>query len=362
MTWAVAGPYPRRFGLSGSRPSVCGVERYGQLLRRPLTMVLLNLGLAAVLYGSAQIGLLIGLERGSISPFWPPTGIALVALLVLGPEMWPGIFVGSAIVNIFTGPVATVVPTAAGTTLACLAAYWALRRTGFRPELDRLKDALALVFLAALGAMLISSTIGTSLLVLSGLIPLASFGTYWLTWWTGDAMGVLIVAPLLLTLIKVPWRRYRYVDVRRIAEVAVMLAASFALMVIGETAFSVSFLAFPVLVLAAWRFQLPGAAPVGVLLSAVAIHAAVHGYGTFEGRDLMGTMVILQAFNGSIALTGLLLSVALTERNRTRQELERACMELGNVVEHLDRALRPESSPLLSHWTEHKQAAPKARG
>ncbi|SDS54175.1 Integral membrane sensor domain MASE1 [Actinopolymorpha singaporensis] len=326
-------------------------------------MVLLNLALAAAYYGTAQIGLMIGLAHGHISPFWPPTGVAIVALLVLGSELWPGILLGAGVGNVFTGPVITAVPTAAGTTLACLCAYWGLRKANFRIELDRLKDALALVFLAAFGAMLISSTLGTMQLLLTGVVSGHSFVPTWLTWWTGDAMGVLIVAPLLLTLINIPWRQYRYVDSGRFTEIALLLVGSFGIMVFGEQGLGVSFLAFPLLVLAAWRFQLPGAAPVSLLLSAVAIHAAVHGTGTFAGHDQLHTMVILQAFNGSIALTGLLLSVAITERNRTRVELERTCARLGEVIEHIDRAMRPDraASP-LRHWAEEKQATPKGRG
>lgn len=322
----------------------------------------MNLGLAVALYGSAQIGLVIGLNRGSISPFWPPTGIAVASLLVLGAEMWPGILLGSAVANALSGPPINAVPTAAGTTLACLAAYWTLRRIGFRLELDRLKDALALVVLAALGAMLISSTVGVGVLLLSGVVPLGFFVPSWLTWWTGDAMGVLIVTPLLLTLVNIPWGRYRYIDAERLMEVALLIAASFGIMLLGEIVLSVAFLAFPLLVLAAWRFQLRGAAPVGLVASAVAIHAVVHGYGSFAGHSVLHTMVILQLFNGSIALTGLLLSVALTERNRTRRELERTCLRLGDVIEHLDRAMRPDKTSPLRQWADDKQATSRGQG
>ncbi|MET9019579.1 MASE1 domain-containing protein [Actinopolymorpha sp. NPDC004070] len=337
------------------------MERYEGLLRRPLMVVLLNLGLAAALYGSARIGLVIGLDRGSISPFWPPTGIAVAALLLLGPEMWAGILLGSAVSNVMTGPAINAVPTAVGMTLACLTAYWALRRIGFRVELDRLKDALALVFIAALGAMLISSTVGVAVLLITGVVPLGYLLPSWLTWWTGDAMGVLIVTPLLLTLSKLPWRRYRYIDSERFTEVALLIVGTLGIMLVGEKVLGVSFLAFPVLVLAAWRFQLPGAAPVALLVSAVAIHAAVHGYGTFAGHDLLCTMAILQMLNGSIALTGLLLSVAISERERSREELERTCTQLGDVIAHLDHAMRPDKTSSLRHWAKHKQSTSRGR-
>ena len=319
-------------------------------LRRDLIVGFQNLAVAPALFGSACLGLVIGLNEGRTSPFWPPTGIAVTALLLLGLRTLPGILAGMVMINIITAPAAAVIPTAIGSTLACLCAFWALRWVGFHIRLDRLKDALALVFLAALGAMLISSTIGTALLLATGVVTPHRFLPVWLTWWTGDAMGVLVVAPLLLTLAKVPWRRYRHLGTARLAEITVLLAGSFGLVLFTERALGIVFLSFPLIVWAAWRYQLPGAAPVAVLTSAVAIHAAVHGYGTFAGRDLLQTMLILQLFNGSITLTGLLLSVAITERNHTREELEDTCRRLGQAIHHLDQAMRPGNTTPLRHW------------
>lgn len=328
--------------------------------RRDVLVALQILALAAAICLTSQLGLVIGLSQGGTSPFWPPTGVAVVALLTLGVDVWPGILLGSAIVNVLTGPVIVAIPTAIGTTLACLCAFWMLRRVGFRIELDRLKDALALVFLGALAAMLISSTVGTALLVPTGVVSLGTFLPTWLTWWTGDAMGVLVVAPFLLTMVELPWRRYRYVDAARVAEFAMLLVATFGLMLFTDKSLGVIFVAFPLLVWAAWRFQLPGAAPVGLLASAMAIHAAVVGYGAFAGKNQADTMTILQLFNGSIALTGLLLSVAVTERRRMQAELERACVQLGDVINHIDQAMRPGEPSHLRQWAEDQSTSKRA--
>nr|WP_202884580.1 MASE1 domain-containing protein [Actinopolymorpha cephalotaxi] len=291
---------------------------------------------AAAFYGTAQLGLMVGLVDGQISPFWPPTGIALVGLLLFGPRVWPGVLLGALIQEGTHDPAAAALPTAAGTTLACLTAYWALRKVGFRTELDRLRDALALVFLAAFGGMLISSTIGTVVRIAVGLSEPSYFLPTWLTWWTGDAMGILIVAPLLLTLARIPWRQR--IRTGTLLEILVLLAATFVVVLTGARMFGILFLAFPLLVWAAWRFQLPGAAPVALLASADAIYAAVHAIGPFAGRSLFDTMVILQMFDGAVALTGLLLSVAIIERDRARQEIERTCERLGEVLDHFDRS------------------------
>ena len=330
-------------------------------LRRDVIVGLQNLVVAAVLFGSAQLGLVIGLNEGSISPFWPPTGIAVTTLLLLGLRTLPGILAGMVAINIITTPAAAVIPTAIGSTLACLCAFWALRRVGFQIRLDRLKDALALVFLAAFGAMLISSTIGTALLLAAGVVTPHRFLPVWVTWWTGDAMGVLVVAPFLLSLGTIPWRSYRHLGRARLTEIIVLLAGSFGLVLFTSRVLGIVFLAFPMIVWAAWRYQLAGAAPVAVLTSAAAIHAAVHGYGTFGGHDLLLTMLILQLFNGSIVLTGLILSVAITERQHTSDELEHSCRQLGQALDHLDQAMRPGNPTLLRQWVEQQQHAPSSR-
>ncbi|MET9021904.1 MASE1 domain-containing protein [Actinopolymorpha sp. NPDC004070] len=324
-------------------------------LRRFFIVGSQNLVVAGVLLGTSRPGLVVFVEPGKISPFWPPTGVAVAALLLWGWRMWPGILLGSVAIDIFTTPAPVIVPTAAASTAACMYAYWALRRVGFRIQLDRLKDALALVFLAALGAMLISSTIGTIMRLVGGVVTAGTFLTAWFTWWTGDAMGVLFVTPLLLLLYKVPWRQYRYVYAVRLAEISALLAGSFGLILMGELLWGVLFLAFPLIVLAAWRYQLAGAAPLAVIASAVTIDASVAAYGTFAGKDLLGRMLLLQLFNGSIVLTGLVLSAAISERNRTREELEHACGQLQQTVGKLDEMMRPGTQSDHRQWTDHQR-------
>src|SRR5207302_3199425 len=124
--------------------------------------------------------------------------------LVIGRRAWPAIALAAFAVNLPIGPSppgAAVI--AAGNTLAPFAAAELLRRVDFHRELDRLRDAIAIIG-AALGAMTISATIGTSVLVLSAFVAATNFWSTWTVWWTGDAMGVLLVAPLLLSLLTAP--------------------------------------------------------------------------------------------------------------------------------------------------------------
>jgi signal transduction histidine kinase/integral membrane sensor domain MASE1 len=279
--------------------------------------------LVAVAYwAGAKLGLRLALVGEQVTPLWPPTGIALVALLAFGPRIWPGIALGAFAVN---APIGPTIPAAAGiavgNTLAPLAAYALLRRTGFRVELDRLRDALALAG-AAVGGMLVSASIGAGVLLLSDPDRSADFLSIWSVWWAGDAMGVLVIAPFLLTVRTFrDWHPSRWA----LAELALIVAGTAA---VASAALWVKrpvlFLVFPLLLLGAWRFQQRGAAPTVLTTSVVAVLAADRSAGPFAGLDLFEKMFFLQTFNATAALTAFMLAALMLDRIHTREELAQA--------------------------------------
>ncbi|MFE6666046.1 MASE1 domain-containing protein [Streptomyces sp. NPDC057697] len=305
--------------------------------RRHAVQLLTVLAVAACYYATARLGLLQQLVRGQVTPLWPPTGIALAALLVLGVRSWPGIALGALAVNITIGPsVLPVLVIAVGNTVAPLCSCLLLRRAGFRNELDRLRDALALVFLGALAGMLISATAGTGALVLSGALRSSDFWPTWSVWWTGDAMGVMVVTPFLLALRRARWPYD--VGPARWAEAAALAVCTVAvtLLVTDIAGASLLFLVFPLLIWAAFRFERAGAVCCALGVSTLTILAAGRMTGPFAHHVLLTNMITLQAFIGSIALTSLLLAAVVTERNSTYREIKRLCSQLAGKVTRQD--------------------------
>lgn len=276
-------------------------------LRQHTVTVLTFLAVAVCYFATARLGLLQQLVRGQVTPLWPPTGIAVAALLVFGTRIWPGIALGALVVNIFIGP--SVVPVlfiAAGNTLAPICSYLMLRRAGFHNDLDRLRDALALVFLGALGGMLISATVGTGILDLSGALPAGGFWPTWSVWWTGDAMGVMVVTPFLLVVRRVRWPHG--VGLPRWAEATALVACTVTVTILATDTPNASllFLVFPFLIWAAFRFERAGAACCALGVSVFTILAAGRMTGPFAHHGLLTNMITLQAFNGATSLTALL--------------------------------------------------------
>lgn len=296
----------------------------------------------AAYYGSAKLGLEQQLVRGQVTPFWPPTGIALVALMLWGLRMWPAIALGAFVVNVTLGPsIVPVLAIAASNTIAPICAFLLLRHVGFRIALDRLQDALALVFLGALVGMLLSATIGTGVLVASGALTAHDFWPTWSVWWTGDAMGVLFITPLLLAARTA--RLPRGSSVLRWAEALLLLGGTATVCLVAtHSSVNLLFLVVPFLIWAAFRFQLIGAAPCALIASLITIYAGAVGAGPFAGHDLLAKMVILQAFNGTVALTALLLSAVITERNQTLRALQDACDDLTEALTQLVPDRPPE--------------------
>lgn len=311
----------------------CVVAR--QDLRTPAVVVLETLAVAACYYAAGRIGLLreLTVAGAVVSPIWPPTGVAVAALLILGPRCWAGIALGTLFVVMhLTSLRPASVVLLAGNTAAPVCGYLLLRAVGFRTDLSRLRDCLALVFLGAFSAMLISSSTGAGLLVATGDLPGRNFWGVWLAWWVGDAMGVLLITPVLLMLLRVrpPLRWSRWAE----AAGLVVIAGGLVPLATRSPA-SLLFTIYPLLIWAALRFQLPGSMLCALFASVMATIAATDRIGPFEHMSEVEVMANLQSFNGAMALTSLLLSAVITEQHNTRRSVERACQELVEVLEHL---------------------------
>ncbi|WP_432119535.1 MASE1 domain-containing protein, partial [Streptomyces sp. bgisy032] len=306
-----------------------------QDLRTPAVLVLRTLAVAACYYVSAQLGLMreLVVSGAVVTPIWPPTGIAVAFLLLCGLGCWPGIALGALLVILsLTSLSPSALGVLAGNTVAPVAGYLLLRRAGFRTDLARMRDGLALVFLGAFTAMLISSTTGAGLLLVTDRVDGPGFWAVWLAWWVGDAMGVLIVTPVVLLLARIrrPLPLSRWKEATGLAVIACCLVPLAA-----RSPVSVMFLVYPLLIWAALRFQLAGSMVCALFASVLATVAATDRVGPFERLTRVEVMIKLQAFNGAMALTALILSAVITEQINTRRSVEHACQELVEVLEHL---------------------------
>jgi len=299
--------------------------------------------LCVIYFATAKFGLSLDAVSGFAAAVWPPTGIALVALVLYGYRLWPGIALGAFLVNLSAGaPVLVAGGMALGNTLEALLGTVLLERVvGFRPALDRLRDVLGLIVLAAGLSTLVSATIGVTSGWLGGSIPTATYGDAWRTWWLGDALGDLVVAPLLFV-----WSRRGRVSLPRrwIAEAIVLLVAVgvLSLVVFDVLAPEIPlsrYLIFVALILVAMRLGPHGTVIALALRSAIAIWGTAQGFGPFAGPTLHESLFLLQTFMSVVAVTILVLAAAMTERKQAeataceqRERFEVTLFSIGDAV------------------------------
>jgi integral membrane sensor domain MASE1 len=141
-------------------------------------------GVAAGYFAAARLGLSMAFVAEQVTVVWPPTGIAVAALVTFGPVAALGLFAGALAANATIGePLPAAACIAAGNALAGVCAWWLLRRAGFGAALDRIWDVMALLGLAGAAASVVSATAGVLTLCLSGLQPWSAFDVLWWIWW-----------------------------------------------------------------------------------------------------------------------------------------------------------------------------------
>jgi serine phosphatase RsbU (regulator of sigma subunit)/anti-sigma regulatory factor (Ser/Thr protein kinase) len=291
----------------------------------------------AAYYGSAKLGLSLAFESGSVTAVWPPTGIALAAVVLWGNRMWPGVALGALLANGWTGvPLYAVLGITAGNTLEALAGAYLLRRVDFRPALLRVRDVGALVGLAGGLSTTISATIGVASLLVADQITGDQVGSVWRTWWLGDLGGDLIVAPaLLVAATHWPFRRAPGGSLEAVALAAATVGIA---LLVFSTRTPLIYLIFPPLIWAALRFWQPGAVATSLIAAGVAIAFTEGDTGPFAGHPPDDRLLLAQTFVGVAGITTLVLAAVITERRQSEDLVE-------YIADTLQESLLPSRLP-----------------
>ena len=296
--------------------------------------------LAGVYFVAGKLGLTLAFVHASTTAVWPPTGIALAATLLLGYRVWPALFVGAFLVNITTeGSVWTSLGIAGGNTLeGLLGAFLVTRFANGRQVFNRARDIFAFAALAGLLSTAVSATIGVTSLSLGGYASWERFGAIWLTWWLGDVAGALVVAPVLFL-----WGTNGTVGLTRTVDLALLFGS---VVVVGGAVFGglgsawvrdypLEFLCVPLLVLAAFRYGPREAATCVALFSVIATWGTLRGAGPFVWDTQNESLLLLQAFMGTMVMLTLPLAAVVAERGRAEGALAR----VAAIVESSDDAI-----------------------
>jgi PAS domain S-box-containing protein len=321
---------------------------------RPGYRYVLQLAIVFVLYvGASKLALAVPFTSSNVSPIWPAAGVAVAAALIWGIRIAPAIAFAAFLVNVLS-PVPTFASIAIGlgnASSAVLAGYFLRRFSDFEMSLPRLRDVLKLVTVAAVPATAVAASVGVTALTLAHTKPWSGYGSAWRIWWLGDAMGVLVVAPLLLTgqdLLRV-CRGWRVLE-------ACLL--SVAILVTSAAIFSpwttvrddvLAFVVFPFIIWAALRFRVAGAAAAGLLSASFAVWGTANGFGPFVNHSPLHNAMLLQIFVAVTSLTGLILAAVINEREHIGEAFEsekKLLSESESAKERLQELVRGRTQEL----------------
>ena len=339
-------------GGLGPRRNAVG-EQIDALRRRkhagPALYVLSVAVVALAYYGAGRIGLELAYLNGAVAALWPPAGLGLAVLFLYGVRLWPAIVIGDLLLGDYSTPLGTVLAQTLGNTVALVVAALLLRRlTGGRAGLDRVTDVLAFVACALVTAV-VSAAFGPLSLRLGGVISADELGQVFRTWMLGDAAGVLVVAPFILT-----WATsgLRGIHRRELVEGTVVLAVLVALAELTPQR-EVPYIVFPVLLWAAVRFGPRGAATAVLVVCSITVWNTAQNDGPFVRDSITDSLLATQLFIAVSALTSLVLAAETAERTRAGAALA--------ASEASQRALADEQAALRRVATLVASGLPPSR-
>jgi diguanylate cyclase (GGDEF)-like protein len=284
--------------------------------------------MAATYFVAAKLSLPLAIPPGYATAVWPPSGIALAAVLLLGRRIWPGIWIGAALANLTVESSAwSAMLIGTGNTLEAVVAGTLVRRyVGDPGRFERTENVVTFIVLCAASAA-IAATVALLPLVADHTLSWTELLRNWWTWWQGDVGGMIIVAPLILSWSAAhaaAWPRSKNLELACFG--ALLLAAAAAISSDDAThfaPFSLTFVALPFIIWAAFRFGQREVTSAIAVVCGIAVWYTLERPELFQSVPLNELLLMLLTFISIVVTTGLVLVTAVDERRRIIDELRK---------------------------------------
>lgn len=269
-------------------------------------IILLNLVFSVVYFACAKLGLGLASFNPNASPVWPATGFAIAIVYFFGFKVLYSVAVGAFFANLATNAsIPTIFIIAVGNTLEALVAVQFIRWVyQYRTQFTYYTEAISIVGASIIGGM-VSAIFGCSALYLSGTLSQEVIGKVWLTWWVGDVLGGLTIAPLLIHLPRIGKTIKSFLPIQLLIPITTIVC--YFVFVVPQGG-SFLFLLFPLLYL---TIKILGRNFIffqSAFIALFGVIATVNGYGPCAIGPLNERLVHLQLFLTTIAVTSILLA------------------------------------------------------
>lgn len=315
-------------GVSEAEPALPADVPADSKPRTLLAWVGINVAVFVAYSIAGVVVLLFGIGRAEISPVFPPSGIAVAAMLIYGPRVLPAVFLGQfangfpligepgttlssfVLVNIGTGT---------GSAVEALIAYAVMRGlAGTWHPFERARHVVVFLLGACLASAVVCGAIGTSSLWIAGFVPTPDFWITFATFFMADAAGIAVFGALLLA-----WYREPRLGEDVLAGSALILAAVLLVAAVSLwTRYPVDYLFLPVLIWAGFRGGARGVTLAAAAITVVTIFTTIRGVGSFVGITDNESILLLDGFMGVITFTGLLVVAVRSQQLRADAALE----------------------------------------
>ena len=285
-------------------------------------------------YIAAKLSMLLALPNSpGITPVWFPAPIAWSIFYLGGRHLFPGIWVSDVLLNLpnlfgkaspETAIIIGMFKATVSTVVAMMGAEL-LSRGLMGRMFDRVRNVVVFSGISLVLPVL-TPTVSLLLFCSTGILPWSLFREVWCTWWIGDALSVLITMPMLVT-----WRRVQWADIGRdrlLDLVGLLLGLGLITLMTGLFNYPVEYLMIPGLLWAALRLGNSGATTGIFLVSLISLIETAYGRGSFRRESLNESLILLQAFMATVALTTLLMLGVLAEKRKSQADLALANEEL----------------------------------
>ena len=282
----------------------------------------------------AYLGLRLASINPSATPIWPPTGLAIAAILLWGDRIAPAIFIAAFLVNQLTaGSIFTSLAIAGGNTLEAVVAGYLVRHWAEGEQVFDTPTGVTKFTLISLAATMVSATIGVSSLTLAGYAEMSSFISVWLTWWLGDLAGALVVTPVVVLWAKSEPASLTPPQITGTG-LTYLAAVAVGVMVFGCPVMhhvpvpdALGFLVLLPLLWASLRQGPRDTATVALIISAFAVGCTLLQCGPFAKPSPNDSFILLLAFTISTAVLSLALSADVAVRRRIENQQRQRALE-----------------------------------
>ncbi|GGC95367.1 bifunctional diguanylate cyclase/phosphodiesterase [Undibacterium terreum] len=282
---------------------------------------------------AGRLGLAIPYLSPNVSLIWLPTGVAVAALMRWGRRSTLPIYIAAFLLEFSAGYSLTVAAwLALGNTLAPNLTCWLLRQQNFDRFFSRRKDVIWFSAAAMIGMTLSAS---------GGALTLWRFGLsdnivqVWLTWWAGDTVGVLLAAPVLLSLSYKTIAEFTQRHEEVLIFALIFLGSNWFIFLSPQAHFRLTFIAVTVMIWPAMRFGISASSIAVLGSSAIAAWATATGRGPFNGGDAQSNLLILWGYMTTLVIVTLIITALQTESKKAADELREAFERVSKVASRL---------------------------